>query len=141
MVAGFQVLEAVKILRGDDTRATGRVTYLTREPNANGLVFISGTLSEPNPKRVLRCVDLIAVLQRYLDFAQVHGVRSEARERRYRYHGNDAADAHGPCHPWTPRLLQPESRQCVSGLDEMANSCPFLAASVGYRQGEPLSRG
>lgn len=52
-VSAGQVIEAMKILRGDDTRATGRVTYLTREPNATGLVFISGAVGDPNPKFVL----------------------------------------------------------------------------------------
>lgn len=50
MVAGFQVLEAIKMLRGDDVLKTGRVTYLQREPNQVGLLFSFERMSGPNPK-------------------------------------------------------------------------------------------
>lgn len=80
--ARTQVLEAMKLLRGDNVCSSGRITFLTSEPNDSGMVFISGTVGEPNPKcviwRVWRPSGPHACAHARL---QVHGMRCQARVR------------------------------------------------------------
>lgn len=49
IVAGLEVLEALKIVRGDDIKVTGRYTWVSNTPNASGMVLTASKLDAPSP--------------------------------------------------------------------------------------------